>query len=211
MDAIYQAGLWQLPPAGSVDASAVGSDGAVDLGHQIRVELQEELGLSPEAIGKPRPLCVVEHPGTHVSDLGLALATPETGSFVLAAHRRSGNAEYDPLRVVAFADLSAFAAQLGDTLVPSARVFLAHALAAAGRHGARRCMMSEGGAWLDLYAEQSNQRVRWPSVPRHGGRRPAIHDLPCFPAPTTSRGWRAFARHDAVRLASGIRPLSYRP
>ena len=82
---------------------------------------------------------MVEHPGTHVSDLGLALVTPETGSFVLAAHRRSGNAEYDPLRVVAFADLSAFAAQLGDTLVPSARVFLAHAgllSAGMGRAGA---------------------------------------------------------------------------
>src|SRR5690348_4333049 len=29
--AIYQAGMWQLPPAGSVDAGAVAADGSVDL------------------------------------------------------------------------------------------------------------------------------------------------------------------------------------
>ncbi len=35
----------------------------------------EELGLGPDAVGEPRPLCIVEHPGSHVSDLGLALVT----------------------------------------------------------------------------------------------------------------------------------------
>ena len=127
VDAIYQAGMWQLPPAGSVDASAMGHAGMADLGHQIRVELREELGLPPEAIGPPRPLCLVEHPGTHVSDLGLALVTPETGGAVQAAHRRSGNGEYAPLRVVPLAQVADFVAVLGDTLVPSARVFLARA------------------------------------------------------------------------------------
>ena len=33
--AIYQAGMWQLPPAGSVDAGAVGEDGVVDLRRQL--------------------------------------------------------------------------------------------------------------------------------------------------------------------------------
>jgi len=124
VDAIYQAGMWQLPPAGSVDASSVGSDGGVDLGHQIGVELQEELGLPPEAIAPPRPLCLVEHPGTHVSDLGLALVTPKTGGAVLAAHRLSGNSEYDPLRIVSLTELPDFVARLGDTLVGSAALFL---------------------------------------------------------------------------------------
>ena len=42
----YQAGMWQLAPAGSVDAGAVGEDGAVDLRRQLFGELREELGLS---------------------------------------------------------------------------------------------------------------------------------------------------------------------
>ena len=44
-----------------------------------------------------------------------------------------------------------------------------------------------GAARLTRY----NRRCR---LPRHGGRRPAIHDLPGHTP--HSRGWRAFARHD---------------
>ena len=65
--AIYQADMWQLPPAGSVDAHAVGADGAVALGRQLLSELREELGLWPDDVDAPVPLCVVEHPGSHVS------------------------------------------------------------------------------------------------------------------------------------------------
>ena len=93
--AIYQAGMWQLAPAGSVDAGAVNDDGVVDLRRQLLSELQEELGLSPDTVGEPRPLCIVEHPGSHVSDLGLALITDLTAEAVLAAHRTGGNAEYE--------------------------------------------------------------------------------------------------------------------
>ncbi len=123
-DAIYQAGMWQLPPAGSVDGSSVAADGAVDLGHQMRVELQEELGLAADEIGEPRPLCVVVHPGSHVSDVGMALVTAQPGQAVLTAHRDAGNREYDPLMVVPFADLARFVAACGETLVPPARCFL---------------------------------------------------------------------------------------
>ena len=124
VDAIYQAGLWQLPPAGSVDASAVRADGTVDLHHQLRLELREELGLAPDSVQPPRPLCVAEHPDTHVSDLGLALRTPLTGEAVLAAHAAAGNGEYDPLRVVPCPEVPRFVAEHAAALVPSARVFL---------------------------------------------------------------------------------------
>ena len=73
--AVYQAGMWQLPPAGSVDADAVDEDGTVDVRRQLLAELREELGLLPEAVGAPQPLCIVEHPGSHVSDFGLGLIT----------------------------------------------------------------------------------------------------------------------------------------
>jgi len=125
--AVYQPGMWQLPPAGSVDAGAVRADGTLDLRRQLLRELGEELGLPPDAVSEPRPVCVVEHPGSHVSDLGLALVTSWSADAVLAAHRRSGNAEYARMLVVPEARLAEFLAELGDELVPPAREFLLRA------------------------------------------------------------------------------------
>jgi hypothetical protein len=125
--ALYQAGMWQLSPAGSVDAGAVNDDGVADLRGQLLSELQEELGLATDTVGKPRPLCMVEHPGSHVSDVGLVLATDLTAEAVLAAHRADGNGEYQELRIVPEDQLAAFLAEAGETLVPPAREFLIRA------------------------------------------------------------------------------------
>lgn len=122
--AVYQGGMWQLPPAGSVDAGAVRDGGWIDLRAQILTELDEELGLPASSVTSATPMCVVEHPGSHVSDLGIALDCPMSGQAVLAAHRSHGNDEYDPLLVVSRAELAHFAAEAGDRLVPPARVFL---------------------------------------------------------------------------------------
>jgi hypothetical protein len=122
--AIYQPGMWQLAPAGSVDAGAVAPDGSVDLAAQLLRELDEELGLSPTGIGKPIPLCVVEHPGSHVSDCGLVLTTALDAEAVLAAHRSRGNREYEDLRIVAEGDIPAFVDSVGERLVPPAREYL---------------------------------------------------------------------------------------
>jgi hypothetical protein len=123
----YQAGMWQLAPAGSVDARAVAEDGTVDLRRQLLGELEEELGLSPDAVDEPRPLCIVEHPGSHVADFGLALITGLSAEAVLAAHRAGGNAEYGQVLVVPEARLAAFMAEAGEGLVPPVREFLRRA------------------------------------------------------------------------------------
>ena len=122
--AIYQPGMWQLPPAGSVDAEAVAADGSVDVFAQLRAELVEELGLSPAAVRDPRPLCVVEHPGSHVCDLGIGLTTALAGADVLAIQAEHGNREYQRFAAVGFGALAGFVAQAGETLVPPAREFL---------------------------------------------------------------------------------------
>jgi hypothetical protein len=122
--AIYQAGMWQLPPAGSVDANAVGADGVVALGRQLLAELQEELGLAPDDVDTPVPLCVVEHPESHVSDLGMALHCRLDATAIRAAHAARGNGEYPMLRIVPLADLPDFIAEAGDAVVPPAVIFL---------------------------------------------------------------------------------------
>ncbi len=125
--AVYQAGMWQLPPAGSVDADAVAGDGTVDVRRQLLAELREELGVPPEAVDEPRPLCIVEHPGSHVSDFGLGLITSLRGEQVLAVQQRAGNLEYEQMRVVSVAELPAFLAEVGEAIVPPAREFLVRA------------------------------------------------------------------------------------
>lgn len=122
--AIYQPGMWQLPPAGSVDASALAADDVIDLKAQLLTELNEELGLPAWSVAQPTPICVVEHPGSHVCDLGMALTTTMDAAAVLASHMAGGNSEYDPLRVVGFDALAAFVIAAGAQLVPPARIFL---------------------------------------------------------------------------------------
>jgi len=145
--AVYQPGMWQLPPAGGVDARAVAEDGSIDLRRQLLIELEEELGLSPDLVEEPRPLCIIEHPGSRVADFGLALVTKASAETVLAAHRNGGNAEYDPVLVVPEAGLAAFLAELGERLVPPAREFLIRAgLATRARDsGGRFESLTHGG------------------------------------------------------------------
>jgi len=122
---VYQAGLWQLPPAGSVDAGAVAADGAVDLRGQVLTELHEELGLAADSVTALRPICLVEHAGSHVLDLGFALRIGLDAAAVLALRAGASHAaEYDPLEIVPLAELPARVAALGPALVPTAGIFL---------------------------------------------------------------------------------------
>jgi hypothetical protein len=125
--AVYQPGLWQLPPAGSVDADALLANGTLDLRAQALTEFAEELGLSTWDVEATRPLCIVEHPGSHVADLGMAMPTRLGRGAILAAHRARGNTEYAPLLVVSAEALPRFLAEAGNAMVPPGRVFLSRA------------------------------------------------------------------------------------
>ena len=117
-DSVYQPGLWQLPPAGSVDGGAAREGGEVDLDGALLAELEEELGLDAGTVGAIRPLCLVEHP-TGVLDLGMQMTTPLSGADVLAAHRARGNGEYARVAVVPAAEVVGWIAAQGGTLVPT--------------------------------------------------------------------------------------------
>jgi 8-oxo-dGTP pyrophosphatase MutT (NUDIX family) len=130
-DAVYQAGEWQLPPAGSVDPTALRAEGAVDVVAALLTELTEELGLPVAAMRDARPLCIVEHAvsgvGSHVLDMGVSLTTDWTAAAIRARHEAAGNGEYDPLEIVPLAALPAFLAERAGALNGQARVFLERA------------------------------------------------------------------------------------
>ena len=120
--AVYQAGEWQLPPAGNVDPTCEGPNGEVNVTAMLLTELGEELGLTPDQVHSPRPIAIVEHLDVHILDLGIALHTPRTGEQILTIHQASGNTEYDPIRIVPLADLATFMAQ--DNITGQAPLFL---------------------------------------------------------------------------------------
>ena len=122
--------MWQLPPAGSGDGGAAIPGGA-DLRHALMLELREELGLGPDVVDGFHPLCLVEHPGSGVSDLGVALTTRLTHAELLAAHAAGGNDEYDILISAPAHRLLGEAAALGGEVAPPVPRFL-QALQGAG-------------------------------------------------------------------------------
>ena len=125
--AIYQPGMWQLCPAGSVDSGARQADGTMDYRAQLLTEIREELGLEAAGISGVTPLCVVEHAGSHVCDFGMKVHTSLAPEAIREAHRIRGNGEYDPLRIVPVPELPVFIDWAGATLVPPAPIFLTYA------------------------------------------------------------------------------------
>jgi len=134
-DAIYQAGEWQLPPAGTVDAGAARTEGRVDVLATLHAELEEELGISPSDVCNPCPLCLVEHAvpgpgggtGSHVLDLGIAIETPLGEAALHARHAAGGDDEYAALTIVRHADLAGFLVREAATMNVQAPIFLRRA------------------------------------------------------------------------------------
>jgi hypothetical protein len=125
--AIYQPGEWQLPPAGTVDRSAERAEGRVDVRAMLLTELREEVGLLAGDVHALRPLCLVEHAGSHVLDLGIALETTLDAAGVRARHAAGGDDEYAALTVVPVAELGGFMAREAAAMNLQAAVFLERA------------------------------------------------------------------------------------
>ncbi len=119
---VYQAGQWQLPPAGSVDGAAA-TPGGADWRRALLQELGEELGLREADAAALHPLCLIQHP-TGVLDVGVRIDTPLDAAAILARHEASGDAEYDRLLVRPAGAVAAAVAAEGGLLVPSSRLLL---------------------------------------------------------------------------------------
>ena len=119
----YEAGLWQMPPAGAVDPNAI-RDAVVDLRAQIAIELEEELGLGWGVIRRSTPICVVKHHRSGVHDVGVLLDADCDFAAVQAAYAANKSNEYAELRLVTEEQLEDFFRSEGDRVVPAARMYL---------------------------------------------------------------------------------------
>jgi hypothetical protein len=116
---LFQPGLWQIAPGGSLDRSSLNASGQPDWRMQIIAELREEIGVPEEAITSANPICMVEYPEIHAVELGIALYCRYSDPGVIACHRREGNGEYEELMQVPLDKVGDVLASRANELSPS--------------------------------------------------------------------------------------------
>ncbi|ABA03914.1 NUDIX hydrolase [Nitrobacter winogradskyi Nb-255] len=103
------AGCWELVPSGGVEDTAVGSAGQVSLERCILIELEEETGIRASDLSAPsRAVALVEDPQSHVTDVGIMLATACSAAQIQRRFAALENREYSELEIIAFAEVQAF-------------------------------------------------------------------------------------------------------
>jgi 8-oxo-dGTP pyrophosphatase MutT (NUDIX family) len=111
------AGCWELVPSGGVDEAAVGPAGQVSLERCILIELEEETGIgASELSAHSKAVALVEDPQSHVTDVGLMLATTSSAAQIQRRFAALENCEYSELEIVAPAQLRAFRRNRADSL-----------------------------------------------------------------------------------------------
>ena len=78
-------GAWELVPSGGVDPRRAGADGIVDVTGALLAELEEEVGVSREAVVETVPLGLVHDRGQDGYDVCFALRLRDAGATEVAA------------------------------------------------------------------------------------------------------------------------------
>ncbi len=103
------AGCWELVPSGGVDDTAVGSAGRVSIERSILTELEEETGIgASELSAHSRAVALVEDPQSHVTDVGIMLATTSSAAQIRRRFAALEKREYSEIEIVAPAEVGAF-------------------------------------------------------------------------------------------------------
>jgi hypothetical protein len=115
-------GRWELVPSGGVSPDSAGPGRRVDLGRQIRAELDEEMGLKSADVSSLKVICAVEDDKTRVIDVGIAIMSPLISAEILARHGRNVSREYSELAVVSRRNLPEFVT--ARAVIPVSRALL---------------------------------------------------------------------------------------
>ncbi|MBF0612772.1 MAG: hypothetical protein G8345_20060 [Magnetococcales bacterium] len=127
-DTVFGGNMMELVPSGGLSRQAIRS-GRIDVGQQIIIELQEEIGIPAAMIPEPRPFCCFEDTILHVWDVGMELQLPCNGAQLLKYYEKQGCWEYSSLSWVAEDQLSSFIADHEEQILPLSKEMVRHWLA----------------------------------------------------------------------------------
>jgi 8-oxo-dGTP pyrophosphatase MutT (NUDIX family) len=116
-------GAWELVPSGGVEPRRAGADGIVDVTGALLDELEEEAGVRGEAVVETVPLGLVHDLGQDGYDVCFALRLRDAPAGLLP--------EYEETALVSARDAEAWLDATGRAVVPTSRVILELARAAA--------------------------------------------------------------------------------
>jgi hypothetical protein len=116
-------GAWELVPSGGVEPRRAGADGIVDVTGALLGELEEEAGVPGEAVVETVPLGLVHDLGQDGYDVCFALRLRVAPAGLLP--------EYEETALVSARDAEAWLDATGRAVVPTSRVILELARAAA--------------------------------------------------------------------------------
>jgi hypothetical protein len=115
-DVTEYGGAWELVPSGGLDAARAGPDGSVDVGGALLAELEEEAGVSRDAVAETLPLGLVHDLAQDGYDVCFALR--------LRDEPRDGLPEYEETELVPGGEAAAWLDDAGRAVVPTSRAIL---------------------------------------------------------------------------------------
>lgn len=124
---MQDAGLWELPPSGSIDISSRRAGGVIVAEAQLLAELEEELAVPPTALeAPPQAIAVMEDTVDHVIDIVFMLRLGWSFARLEEAFAAATNREYTALRIADARDATALMAGDGERLSPASQALLDH-------------------------------------------------------------------------------------
>ncbi|HVJ32212.1 MAG TPA: UDP-2,4-diacetamido-2,4,6-trideoxy-beta-L-altropyranose hydrolase [Terriglobia bacterium] len=107
-DVTESAGKWELVPSGGVDGGLIEQGGSRLLHRQLRIELEEEVGIRSAEIDRIAFIAAIRSSRSGVIDLGFHLFSHLSASDIIARHAQLAKKEYDRLEIVAASRLAEF-------------------------------------------------------------------------------------------------------
>lgn len=104
-DVTQDAGLWEIPPSGSVDPSRTPNGNKIDIVGQLLSELSAELNIAPSLVLTVQPFALMEDTVEHVVDIVFDLRLAPDRAEVERLFRIRTGREYTELDIWPYCDL----------------------------------------------------------------------------------------------------------
>lgn len=120
------AGLWEIPPSGSVDADRALKNGTIDIVAQLHSELSTELNIGPSLVLALRPFALMEDTVDNVVDIVFDVCLAPHREEVESLFEVRASTEYTEIGIWPFSNLRDHLARERQQMSPSAVAILIH-------------------------------------------------------------------------------------